>query len=328
MSPNTTSTAGFSSIIQYSVFLRRIFEYNVKRRVLPFPSIFCIQTINLCNGSCIMCPLVQNSKKESMVMSNRLFEKIIKEISQEQLKFTYINLFLQNEPLMDKDIFKKIGLIKKISGGKIKTGLVTNGTIFSNEKIKELEKSKIDEIIFSLDALTEETYTKIRPGLNFKDVLKNIENVIDSGYDKYLAVKFVLQKDNILEFDDFKKFWKKKGIPIQISYLNNRSGDLNTYDDLCLKKRDFPILVNLTNYIGRKMFRGCSTPLITFNILYNGDVILCCDDYSKKMILGNVNDSSIKEIWNSKKYQKIREILYSREYKKIPVCCTCSKVTS
>ena len=158
--------------------------------------------------------------------------------------------------------------------------------------------------------------------------MKNIENVIDSGYDKYLAVKFVLQKDNISEFDDFKKFWRKKGLPVQISYLNNRSGDLNKYDDLCLKKGDLPFLVNLTNYIGRKIFRGCSMPLLSLNILYNGDVILCCDDFSNKMILGNVNESSIKEIWNSEKYQKIREMLYNGEYEKITVCHKCSKVNS
>ena len=83
---NTTSKAGFSSIVQHGVFLRRIFEYNIKKRTLLFPSIFCIQTINLCNGSCIMCPLAKNSNNESMVMSDRLFEKIVKEISQEQLK--------------------------------------------------------------------------------------------------------------------------------------------------------------------------------------------------------------------------------------------------
>ena len=97
-------------------------------------------------------------------MSNTLFEKIIKEILKEQLKFTYIYLFLQNEPLLDKDIFKKFRLIKKLSDDKIKTGLVTNGTLFTKEKIQELEKSEIDELIFSLDALTEETYKKIRQG--------------------------------------------------------------------------------------------------------------------------------------------------------------------
>lgn len=75
-----------------------------------------------------------------------------------------------------------------------------------------------------------------------------------------------------------------------------------------------------------KRSKRCSTPILTFNILYDGKVILCCDDYNKKMILGNINNSSIKEIWNSKQYENIRKMLYNGEYKKIPVCCNCNKL--
>lgn len=325
------SKAGVSDFIQYALFQKRIFEYGIKRKVLPFTSAFCIQTINLCNGSCIMCPIGKNSQKKDMKMSDNLFEKIVIEIAQNHLRSTYIYLFLQNEPLMDKDIFNKSKQIKKISHRKIKTGIVTNGTLLSDGKINELISSEVDEILFSLDALTEETYKIIRHGLDFKDVMKNIDNLIGTGYEKYIGVKFVVQKDNISEFDDFKKYWNKKGIPVQLSPLNNRSGDLDCYEDLRLKMRKNSFIGKVKHNIlsimnGRIIGRGCSTPLTTFNIMYNGDVILCCDDFSNKMILGNVNESSIKEIWNNKQYQKIREMLYNGEYKKIPVCETCSKI--
>ena len=63
-----------------------------------------------------------------------------------------------------------------------------------------------------------------------------------------------------------------------------------------------------------------------FNILYNGDVIMCCNDYTKKIILGNVKDESIKEIWNSKKYQSIREFVFDKDFEKITACSTCTKI--
>ena len=44
------------------------------------------------------------------------------------------------------------------------------------------------------------------------------------------------------------------------------------------------------------------------------------------MKLGNVNNSSINEIWNSDKYQKIRKIVYSKNYEKISMCGTCTKI--
>lgn len=315
-----------SNIFQYTYFLKRIFEYNLRRIALPFPSAFCIQTINACNGSCLMCPIAEEGNKKLIELNDVLFEKIIKEIAQNQLNKTYVYLFLQNEPLLDSNIFKKFKLIKKISC-KIKTGLVTNGSLFSREKIKELEKSEIDELIFSIDAYTKETYKKIRLGLNFDKVMNNIQNVINSEYNGYLAVKFVVQKDNISEIKKFKDYWRKKNIPVQITDLRNRSGDLNSFNDIRLDYKKISFFNSLINNFIKLIIRGCSTPLTTFNIISNGDVILCCDDFSNKLILGNVNKSTIKEIWNSENYKKIREILFKGEYKKIPVCSTCSKFT-
>lgn len=322
---NTSSSNRNGNALQYAVWQKRIFEYNITRRVKPFPSIFQIQTINLCNASCKMCPISKMGNIKPEIMSDKLFKKIIEEISREHLKFTSIYPYLQNEPLMDADIFNKLKLIKKFSDEQISTGLVTNGTLLTLEKIKELEKSEVDIIIISLDAFTEETYNKIRQGLNFKKVMKNIENLIDSSYDNYLAVKFVLQKDNISELNVFKNYWKKKGVSVHISYLSNRSGDLNTFNDLCLEKKDLPISIKAKSNFDMITTRGCHYPMITFNILSNGDVILCCENYSKKIILGNVEHSSIKEIWNSKKYQNIRNLIYKKEFEKIPPCIGCEK---
>ncbi len=321
-----TKSVVINGFLQYIIFIKRVVEYTVKRNSLPFPSAFCIQTINACNASCIMCPLTQTAKKTPILMSDELFEKIIKEIEQEQLKFTYIYLFLQNEPLIDKDIFKKFRLIKKISKGKIKTGLVTNGSLFTKGKIREFVQSGLDELIFSIDAVTEKTYKKVRQGLNFKDVLNNIKNVINSDFIGYLAVKFVVQKDNMAELEQFKKYWLSKGIPVQITDLRNRSGDLNSFDDIRLDDKNHTFFGDVISFVMRRMIRGCSTPLTTFNIMSNGDVILCCDDFNNKLILGNVHELSIKEIWNSKNYKKIREMLFKGEFEKIPACRTCSKI--
>jgi radical SAM protein with 4Fe4S-binding SPASM domain len=273
-----------------------------------------------------MCPLTQTGKKNPTILSDTVFDKIIKEIVQQQLKFTYIYLFLQNEPLMDKDIFKRCKLIKTTSKGKIKTGLVTNGSLFTKDKIDELVQSGIDELIFSIDALTEKTYKKIRQGLDFNVVIQNIDNVIQSKYHGHLAVKFVVQKDNVEELEEFKQFWNKKRISVQVTDLRNRSGDLTSFDDIRLQNVNNIFFGNILNYFLKKLVKGCSTPLTTFNILSNGDVILCCDDFSNKLILGNVKDTSIQDIWNSKQYKKIREMLFKGDYENIPACRTCSKI--
>ena len=73
----------------------------------------------------------------------------------------------QNEPLMDKDLFKKIRLVKEIGRKGIITMVVTNGKLFTTKKINELEGSGLDILNFSVDALTEEKYNKIRGGVTY-----------------------------------------------------------------------------------------------------------------------------------------------------------------
>jgi len=230
----------------------------------------------------------------------------------------------QNEPLMDKDLFKKIQYVKKRGRKGIITMVVTNGSLFTEEKIEELEESGLDILNFSLDALTPETYSKIRKGLDFNHVLKNLENIIHSNYHHSLVVSFVKQKSNIDELQKFKKYWIAKGLPTLTFTICNRSGDLPDFDTFKLQNPKDAMVHWFKIDIQKMMTRCCISLLAEFNILWNGDVIVCSNDYSKKLVLGNVNDETIKDIWNGKQYQALRELHWSGEYNKIPVCRSCS----
>jgi len=312
--------------IETAVYFKRILMYHITKKPFSFPMFFQIQTNNLCNGSCIMCPISKEKNKKPGKMSDELFEKIIKEISGNRSKSTNIWLFLQNEPLTDNDIFNKLKLIKKLSNGEIATGIVTNGTLLTEEKVKEVCEAEVDRIHFSIDAFTEETYTKIRRGLNYNKVMTNIENIRNSDCKTRVTVGFTMQKDNYFELNDFKKFWKKKGITVDISVVNNRSGDLSNFNNISVLRNDIPFKQRFTHNVILRLTGGCIMLATIFNILYNGDVIMCCNDYTKKIILGNVNDESIKEIWTNKKYQSIRELVFDKDFKKIPACSTCTKI--
>lgn len=319
---NKLKNEKISRKFRWILFSKRELEYSIKKKPHPFPSMFQIQTINLCNGSCAMCPYTKNKENTPTSMSDDLFEKIIQEIVNES-KSTFIHLYLQNEPLMDANIFKKIQLIKKLSKGTITTAFITNGSLFTDEKIKELEESENDLVIFSLDAFKKETYEKIRKGLNFDKILNNLEKILKSRYKKGIFVEFVVQKDNLEEFNSFKKFWKKKHVPIVVNLINNRAGEVDNFDNFCLDKSSLSFLQRFGIKFYKKIVKCCPMVLSSFNILSNGDVILCCNDYSKKFILGNLSNSSIKEIWNGQKYQDIRQLFCRGEYKKIPVCRNC-----
>lgn len=314
----------YYKLLGNTILLKRSVLYNIKKKNEPFPSEVQIQTTNSCNASCQMCPRAYIQNKTSDRMSDALFKKIVQELIDNNLGHVFLEFMCQNEPLMDKDLFKKIRYIKDKGQTGIITMVVTNGSLFTEEKIHELEQSGLDILNFSVDALTEETYNKIRNGLDFKRILKNIDNVMNSNYNKSLLVSFVKQKSNVHEFKEFKKYWLKKGLPTLSFSICNRSGDVPDFEKFCLPSPSSDIRSHFKSNIFKVMTKCCISLLAEFNILWNGEVVLCSNDFGKKMILGNINDSSIKEIWNGPQYQAIRMLQYKGEYQKISVCRNCS----
>lgn len=54
------------------------------------------------------------------------------------------------------------------------------------------------------------------------------------------------------------------------------------------------------------MVRRCFYPFYQVVVDYDGSVLLCTHDWGKKLIVGNLNDQSIHELWDSPKIQKVR----------------------
>ncbi len=67
-------------------------------------------------------------------------------------------------------------------------------------------------------------------------------------------------------------------------------------------------------------FRNCFVSK-TITIDYEGNVILCCNDYNKKNILGNIKFEPINQIWESDKFIKIRKSIEQNK----PILDICKK---
>lgn len=68
---------------------------------------------------------------------------------------------------------------------------------------------------------------------------------------------------------------------------------------------------------------GCQYPYKQMVIRPSGGVSLCCNDALGKYTMGDVNDSTLKEIWYSDKYRKIREKMITTQRKDLMLCNVC-----
>jgi radical SAM protein with 4Fe4S-binding SPASM domain len=65
----------------------------------------------------------------------------------------------------------------------------------------------------------------------------------------------------------------------------------------------------------------CSFSFHETEILWNGDVTVCCYDYDGDYVIGNVfSDGGFKKLWKSGKYRAIRKKIVRQQLK---ICKTC-----
>lgn len=96
-----------------------------------------IETINQCNNTCAFCPVnVHLDKRQPMVMAKELFQKIIFQL--EELHYSgAINLFSNNEPLLDPFLLERLEFTR-IHLPNAFIFIYTNGILLTPEKLMQL----------------------------------------------------------------------------------------------------------------------------------------------------------------------------------------------
>ena len=275
-----------------------------------FPKYFLIETVNICNARCIMCP-VEISLRKKGYMTDTLFEKILKDIKERNKPIRQVALFLLGEPLLDNKIFNRIKLLKEMNIDNIL--LSSNASLLTSENILKLIQTGLDQIYISIDGYEKKTYESIKKGLHFEKVYANVQNLFTIRNEVHASLRirlqFILQKENFNEREPWQKFWRQYLGPkdeIKVIKVSNWGSQLDI--------NDFSIGL---------LSRPCISPFGTFVIQYDGKVSLCCADFDCKVNMGDLNNQSIVEIWQSEKFKKIRSN-FLHGIIDIPLCKKCN----
>jgi radical SAM protein with 4Fe4S-binding SPASM domain len=280
---------------------------------LCFPKYFEVETIRACNAKCTMCTVNQWEGKNGR-MSDSLFCKISEEMSHYSDWINSVCLSRNGEPLIDKNITDKIRILKDY--GIRDVTFSTNASLLDEYKSIQLIESGLDDIRFSIDGTTKKTFESIRKGLNFEEVRENCLRFIrlrnERGQTPRIRVRMVLQKGNLHEESAWKEFWKARVSENDIVYskaINSWGNQLPSYK---------------TANVEKYSCTPCISPWSTMIIHFDGKVPLCGCDFNNTINLGDVNNYSIKEIWQSENFNKIREMHSSGKRNDIPLCPGCN----
>jgi radical SAM protein with 4Fe4S-binding SPASM domain len=290
------------------------------------PFVFNMETTNYCNMTCVMCPRTSLMTRQNIWIADEVFEKVLDQVrthSQTELEdfWRYVgqtyhvsyeqpdeNAFYfhvvsrclilhgYGEPLLDKKIVERV---RACSERRIPTYFSCVPANLTVERAEEVMKAGLSVLKFSMDGLSDEMQKRVRGKRNnfdasFRTILDIIELKREKGYQTLLVPTMIaLSEDDEAKamHREFLKLWEGRPVFAYVKSQDNRW--YHEEDDT---------LSNRSHYESQY----CEYPWTSLTVMADGSVVPCTQDYNVEMVLGNVLEQSLEEIWNGPAYADLR----------------------
>lgn len=269
-----------------------------------------LETTNVCSAACIFCPYPSMVRAKG-TMSWDLFTKIADEAASLPL-VDHITLTGLGEPLLDRFLFKRLAYIRSLMPA-VSLDLVTNGSLLTKARIDEFIALKLTTLSISLNAANAEKRKAIMGVDDFAHVVEMCEYALAMGAGTMrVIVKGVASKD-LMEG------------PEQDAFLKSWGGQ-------CDQPNGHAFLHLEGNWAGAvwktrlPMVTPCHRALTQIMVLWDGRVSLCCFDAEGAEILGDLNQQTIRDVFNGGRALEIRTAHHEGRRASIPLCSGCTSI--
>jgi Radical SAM superfamily/Iron-sulfur cluster-binding domain len=288
---------------------------RLTRRPVPrFPRTIQIQTFTGCNADCIFCPYGETYPTQPKgKMPIEMFRGIIDEASAHGAR--RISPYLMNEPLMDRDLCDKIRYINaKIPDCKVV--VTSNGHFLTPPVVDQLLDlgEGLHELYVSFQGIDRDAYAKtMRGNMDFDRTLANVGHFLETqrrrGLDRP-KLWITMVDTALIDARKAVAYWRSRGVASKYTTLENRGGNI-------------PFAGTFSKTRSMSNYTTCTRLFKQAYIMFNGDMVLCCVDYARKQVLGNITNSSVYEVWNGPTAAEIRRRYLSHEFDRLPLCGAC-----
>lgn len=311
--------------------VRHYYLKITKSTKVAYPSTVMLELTNQCNLACTTCPRVYAYGKEMSkgYMDIDTAKRVIDEL------WPYldsIGLTGMGETFMYKDIAEIVKYIKQKNKGII-ISVSTNAVLpdFINAVSQVI--GLIDTIQVSIDGLNS-VYESIRIKSNFKLLDQNLHKLVQlaRNTETVIMLNMVVVKENYTDMPQLIDYAKQIGVryldfslfnvaavtTVDISYYEfyQTPEFKNALAKLENKIKNTPeIIVTERNFNTQGSFQKCIFPWSHFYITWNGFMTPCCaKPFPKELNFGNVSDTNVMSILNSKSYLNFRQSWYQNSH--------------
>jgi radical SAM protein with 4Fe4S-binding SPASM domain len=293
-----------------------------------YPVSISFEPTTSCNLRCPECPSgLRSFTRPTGMLKKDFFRETIDQISKD---LWYLVFYFQGEPYLNPDFLE---MVKYASQKKIYTATSTNAHYLNDENAKRTIESGLDRLIISIDGTTQAVYQQYRVGGQLNKVIEGARNIMKwkksmKSKTPFVVFQFLVVRPNEHQVEDIKKLAAEIGVDdvwfksAQVyDYENDPNGLIPKNEKFSRYRKtgdSYSYKGNLSNHC----WRLWHDPVIT----WDGLVAPCCFDKDAQHKLGDLKQTSFREIWNNEEYRQFRRRL-SGGRKNIDICANCSEGT-
>ena len=283
---------------------------DVERRSTtpPLPQKIGIEINNSCNHKCFFCPNPTMTRPRR-IMDGAMVRRVLREAYDAGIR--QVSFYSGGEPFLNKDLPRYVAEAKGLGFDYVY--LSTNGGKAVSDRIAPVLDAGVDSVKFSINAGTRESYALVHGHDEFEDVIANVQAVAAYrariGNPKRLFVSFV---ETPLSCDTYESLKTRVGpmvdevvvypfvvIGTPLKRRIERDGTERPYigyEDT--DKRD--------EWNRKRLKLPCYQLWSYLNVTVEGYLSACCSDYNNDLVVGNLHDASLTDVWHSKEFQDLR----------------------
>jgi MoaA/NifB/PqqE/SkfB family radical SAM enzyme len=310
----------------YHALARSYLGYVFKLKKAPMPCFFNIDPSSACNLRCVFCPQSDPPPDVTFgTMELDRFEHVIGQIERYAV-CAGLSLYLTGEPLLNRELPRMVEMCNERLV--MPPQIATNGMLLSRETAESLCDAGVGTFMIDFCADRDHFETMCPPGdwERIRDNILGLAGVIrERGSPVLVKLKDLdWRGDTPAERERslaaLKSIFGEEHPFRYIPYnLHNWSG---AFAGAAGKRYGY----RADRRNGTAKFNPCSHLWLLMNIHYDGNVSICCRDTMQGVVVGNVFESTLPEVWNGPAMMKMRELMAKGLYERIPICTHCDRI--
>lgn len=290
---------------------------------LDTPWVIFVDPSDVCNFRCKFCPssdvrLLKENNRSLLRMDFNLYKKIVNDICKFDKPIKVLRLYKDGEPLLNPRFADMVNYARE-SGCCERVDTTTNASLLNPKRNLDIINAGLNRINISIEGINRKQYLEFSGNsINFKWLVYNITHFYNHRKDCEMFIKI---NGDLLNEEDKQKFYDIFGdICDGISIEHT----MNCWYGFEGSKQNEEVGI-----YGQPIDKIDVCPYVFYSMSINSDgtVSLCFVDWARRLIIGDVNKQSVKEIWDGEKIWEYQDTFLQKKRNELPICSRCNQLS-